>query len=574
MLTRFLARRRKPETAATRPTRRRSDDVAALLDRARPWLDGTPRVAVIARTRGRRLVSAVEKACPGATVRLFDPRDGLPALHLALATYGRYDVVIDDGRRAGAARRFRTVFFHLGAGGAVVMRVPEATPDRPAPLDDLLERLRLERAEGQPTHPRSEAVEAADKPGRRSRRDFESLAFALDRLEVQSSYVVAVSRISALAKVREVDMDHLLAERAGEDRVVETLSAQVLPSRCEVRSSDPESIPRLRPAFEVPPLSIREYHDVLVRRAQLVVKGNLVLPESFRHPHALRTVNKSIADWAPDFVEVPVQAERNAGPLPGDYFHLDNELRGHFGHFVSELLSHVWAWERVKAVAPTAQVLLPSSRRHRYLVGWQLAFLDAAGLAREDLVVPQGPVRVERLFTSSPMFTMPYYVHPAIEETWTRIGDHLDAQAPDREYARRIFCSRRPGKRGCRNQAEVEERFTRHGFEIVLPEDHPVPEQVRMFRRAEVIAGYSGSGMFSSAFTGGPRHLILVGHAGYTPTNEYMISSVLGHRLDLVVSRPDIPRPEKQMTRESYHSTFAFNPDDEGRFLDEVLAEL
>jgi hypothetical protein len=68
--------------------------------------------------------------------------------------------------------------------------------------------------------------------------------------------------------------------------------------------------------------------------------------------------------------------------------------------------------------------------------------------------------------------------------------------------------------------------------------------------------------------------VIVVGHAGYTPVNEYLMASVLGHRLDLVVSRPDVTRPEKGNTREAYHSDYAFDADREGRFLREVLTEL
>ena len=78
-------------------------------------------------------------------------------------------------------------------------------------------------------------------------------------------------------------MDRLLAERAGEDRVLETIPAQPFRSRCVVRASDPGSLARLPTSFEPPPLSLREYHDVLCRRNQVATKGNLVLPESYRH---------------------------------------------------------------------------------------------------------------------------------------------------------------------------------------------------------------------------------------------------------------------------------------------------
>ena len=104
----------------------------------------------------------------------------------------------------------------------------------------------------------------------------------------------------------------------------------------------------------------------------------------------------------------------------------------------------------------------------------------------------------------------------------------------------RLFCSRRPGKRTCHNAAEVEALFAAHGFTVVFPEDHPLPEQARMVREADVVAGFAGSGMFQIAFAGGPKHVILVGSESYTASNEYLISSVVGHRLDLVLCRPDV----------------------------------
>ena len=211
---------------------------------------------------------------------------------------------------------------------------------------------------------------------------------------------------------------------------------------------------------------------------------------------------------------------------------------------MSELVSRLWGWERVKLVDPTARVLVPMSRADRRLSGWQYDLLEAAGVLREDLVLTRGPVRVGTLFTASAMFSMPAYAHPRIEEIWTGIGDRLDARAPDRPYPTRLFCSRRTGKRRCRNGDEVEDLFVRHGFEVVFPEDYPIAEQVRMFRRAEVTAGYAGSAMFSAAFTGAPRHLITIRPDSYTAINEYLMCAVLGHRLDEVVCRSELPQPE------------------------------
>jgi len=54
-------------------------------------------------------------------------------------------------------------------------------------------------------------------------------------------------------------------------------------------------------------------------------------------------------------------------------------------------------------------------------------------------VLVDQPVRVERLLGPTPLYSMPYYVHPHITATWDRIGAYLRNQAPDRDYPRRIF---------------------------------------------------------------------------------------------------------------------------------------
>ena len=104
-----------------------------------------------------------------------------------------------------------------------------------------------------------------------------------------------------------------------------------------------------------------------------------------------------------------------------------------------------------------------------------------------------------------------------------------------REYPSRIFCTREHGKRECTNRAEVEELFASYGFEVVLPEKLPLPDQVELFHRADVIAGFAGSAMFTTLFSDRPKHLILVSPDTYGPSNEYMISAVRGHRLDLAI---------------------------------------
>jgi capsular polysaccharide biosynthesis protein len=212
--------------------------------------------------------------------------------------------------------------------------------------------------------------------------------------------------------------------------------------------------------------------------------------------------------------------------------------------------------------------------RRKELEPFERELLGAAGLGPEDLVLLREPVRVERLLTATPMFSMPDYVHPQIKDVWTRVGDALAARATLRPQDDRIFISRRIAKRACRNAPEVEELFVRHGFTLVYPEDLALPDQIAMFRRADVVAGFAGSGLFNTCFVPEPTRVIQIGHEAYTANNEYLIASVLGHELVSVVSDLDRSEDDERRNVRRFQSSFTVDLAREGQFLRRVLADL
>jgi capsular polysaccharide biosynthesis protein len=139
----------------------------------------------------------------------------------------------------------------------------------------------------------------------------------------------------------------------------------------------------------------------------------------------------------------------------------------------------------------------------------------------------------------------------------------------ERDHPARIFCTREHGKRECTNRDEVESLFASYGFEVVLPETLPLPDQVELFHRAEVIAGFAGSGMFTTLFSDRPKHLVLISPDTYGPSNEYMISAVRGHRLDVAVGHTVASEPTDPL-----RAPFTVAMDDEGAWLRDVLDHL
>jgi hypothetical protein len=80
--------------------------------------------------------------------------------------------------------------------------------------------------------------------------------------------------------------------------------------------------------------------------------------------------------------------------------------------------------------------------------------------------------------------------------------------------------------------------------------------------------------MLNLVFSRSGKHVIVLSSESYTARNEYMICSVLGHRLDVAWSKPDVDHPEDGWDPAAFRSGFTFDFAREGLFLQEVLESL
>jgi capsular polysaccharide biosynthesis protein len=330
--------------------------------------------------------------------------------------------------------------------------------------------------------------------------------------------------------------------------------------------------------FELPALQVHEYFDVACFPKQVVSKGNLVLPDTFRHPGYHWLTNRRLEPMGRRFARSLRTPTRR---LEGVYFHLDGELRHHFGHATTEHLSRLWAWPAAKAANPDLRALVSIGRNRETLPEWQLALYEAAGVPRDDIVTFRHGVMVDRLIGATPMFSMPTYVHPDIAQVWDRIGATLESHATLDTPPERIFITRAPGSnRWCHETPELERMLERLGYAVIRPELLALPDQVRLFRRAKAVAGFAGSGMFNLMFAPGPKPVLLVRSTGYTASNEYLIATVRGHHIETIACCPDRDSPgrrrraapaDKANQSPAIRSTFHFDLEGDGRRLEQIL---
>jgi capsular polysaccharide biosynthesis protein len=518
----------------------------------------SPRVAIVVRGDRAALVERLHEALPDATLATFDASDGMDALHLALTAGRPWDLVLDVAAGKGAARRWPVLLLHVRPGGRVALRLP----GEPGPVTASVALVHEAQAAG--AEPPTPGRDQRDNPD----RDLAALAASATDLAIDDGWLVATNSIGALAKVPEGDADAFLRARPEAGRTLTTVPPLHFTSRCVLRSSAAVKLPT---EIDAPAVSVREYDDVTCLGRQAAYGAGFVLPESYRHPFKRRLRNVAFAEWAPRFVSEPPPATAH---LEGPAYLLDSYVRGHFGHALTDQVGHFWGWRTALERHPDLRALV-FTKPGTSLATWELDLLAAGGVDPDRVVVAHEPTAVDTLVGSSPLFGMPAYVHPTIATTYAEVGTRLAGRATlDGPSPRRLFCSRRPGKRSCHNAAEVESLFAAHGFTVVFPEDHPLADQVRMVREADVVAGFAGSGMFQIAFAGGPKHVILVGSESYTASNEYLISSVVGHHLDLVLCRPDVPKTKRRFDNRSYQSDFTYDDAREGVFLREALASL
>lgn len=465
--------------------------------------------------------------------------------HGRLAGAGPFDLVVDEsGTAAGAAARFRVSFLHLRRGGSYRVGEPAASAVRELVL----------------------ALQGGAGTG--SRRSDAALAAAVGRVSA-GERVTEVTRVGrTVAKLREAEMNAALQADPLRGRIIDSVPGVSFESACVLRMSRPRKKDLACASYQAPDLYLREYRDVVCRPKSVVVQRGLLTPDTFRHHQGRKLTHMQLRDAGPRFAVAPAPGEVER--IEGTYYHLDNEHRGFFGHALTEQVSRLWGWRHARQEFPDARVLV-SVNRGRGMAGWEWALLEAAGIGGADVVVADGPVRVERLLAATPMYSMPHYVHPAILDIWDEIGEALRASALARDHPARIFCSRRHDKRACLNRLEVEDLFRGYGFEIIFPEEHPLGDQVAMFHHAEVVAGFAGSGMFTAMFSDRLRQVVVVSSDTYGPTNEYLIAAVRGHKLDMAVGTTAAVLPEGVRPDKPLSWPFVVDMEVEGAWLRSVL---
>jgi capsular polysaccharide biosynthesis protein len=222
----------------------------------------------------------------------------------------------------------------------------------------------------------------------------------------------------------------------------------------------------------------------------------------------------------PPEVEPPPHAARVRDPVL-----FLGEAHDHYGHFITDTLSRMWALDRF---APDMKVLFAPDPKGRLEPAFVRLVLERLGLGASRILRPQGPVRFDRLWAPVPALQLSR-IYQGFDAPHVRAAATARGEAPDRPvYLTRTGLSpvlRKPG-----GEQDLELRLEAEGFLIVRPETLDLDQQIAIFNSPHPVVGAYGSAMHTVLFrTHGEQRLATL-FPEKIPPRFVMVDAIKGAR--------------------------------------------
>lgn len=205
-------------------------------------------------------------------------------------------------------------------------------------------------------------------------------------------------------------------------------------------------------------------------------------------------------------------APQDPAPMAGRHL-WGGTLFFHFGHFLAESLSRLWAAEGSGAASILFTPKHLRGKRPAELAGYQSEILKRLGIAIPVRILYE-PVVVDELIIPGQGFGLGALSRgtPEFRAFARRMDPGPGPEAESRTGTGKLYVSRSalPPKTGSiLGERDLERMLAREGFTIYHPQQHSIEHQLRSFRNATHILGPDGSAFHLAAFVAQP-------HQGFT----------------------------------------------------------
>lgn len=258
-------------------------------------------------------------------------------------------------------------------------------------------------------------------------------------------------------------------------------------------------VPTAPIATATPPVAAPPAPRPGVANLSMVMQPNVTLTPLRMDPQAptLFSLGAFLEDgtFAPDFtlrrnwgssgqLPRPSPAEWDSAAEQGQAIY-GGILFGHFGHFLLESLSRVWALAKVRRNLPIVWHLQGQTA----LLPWQQEILALLKIPTERFVLVDRPLRFEAMLVPTPGYQIQNVAHPHHVQA-------LTIRQPQVPRHHKLWLSRaklHAWQAQIGGELEVEALLHAQGWQIVHPESLSVAEQLKVLNSASVVAGFEGS---------------------------------------------------------------------------------
>ncbi|WP_170335316.1 glycosyltransferase family 61 protein [Ruegeria arenilitoris] len=187
--------------------------------------------------------------------------------------------------------------------------------------------------------------------------------------------------------------------------------------------------------------------------------------------------------------------------LPGTWM-WGGILLNHFGHFLTETLSRIWAYPEL---ADKVDGILFLHKRNGVVNAFHQTFFKLCQV-NKPLKVVHAPTSVERLLVPGQglgLGNIAYGTAKHHDFFQSRFALDIAPDGPDRLYISRSALPSAKG--GAIGETMLEENLSHAGYEIFHPQQHSLEVQIARYRAARKIIGLDGSALHLAGLCIGPE---------------------------------------------------------------------
>lgn len=215
--------------------------------------------------------------------------------------------------------------------------------------------------------------------------------------------------------------------------------------------------------------------------------GQLILTQDFNYidaSYSLLGGGRSLPQ------DVDIKSRTTA--MPGTHFFLGS-AHSHFGHFMLEGTSRLWAWAEFQKSHPNGKCVIYETSIPKFA----LSILATFGIGRENILSVSQPYQIETLHVPTPSMLTHQWISNRQRDTWLAIAHNVG----DARFGPKIFLSRRKiPNRPLLNESDFEHIFSDNGYEIICPETLSISDQINLAAHSKTLVGCVGSQMYLAAF--------------------------------------------------------------------------